>query len=293
MTRASRRSRSSTGALWDLHQRHFGAEDSPTLVWSASAPAMNPTLPLDYLERMEAEDPVAYRSEVLGEFRAGVSTLLDAESIQACVMDDVRERAPEEGVRYTSFADPASGSGKDSFTVAISHLDGDTAVLDVVRAWKPPFNPSGVIAEAAELLKQYGLSETTGDRYAPGFVSEHFRTNGVTYRHSERNRSELYLELLPSVNAARVARAALAPHQKAVERMESTMEATRAKALSRSRRSPATRLRESVLWRPLHGANRRTQSPSGETGDPLQVRGDGTDRRVHWETEPQLPRLRR
>ncbi len=31
---------------------------------------MNPTLPADYLERMEADDPEAYRSEVLGEFHS-------------------------------------------------------------------------------------------------------------------------------------------------------------------------------------------------------------------------------
>jgi hypothetical protein len=36
---------------------------------------MNPTLPADYLERTEQDDPEAYRSEVLGEFRAGIATL--------------------------------------------------------------------------------------------------------------------------------------------------------------------------------------------------------------------------
>jgi hypothetical protein len=61
-----------------------------------------------------------------------------------------------------------------------------------------------VIAEAAELLKQFGLRETTGDRYAPCFVSEGFRANGITYHASERDRSAVYLELLPAVNARRV-----------------------------------------------------------------------------------------
>src|SRR5262249_52253000 len=43
----------SSGALYDLHRRHFGRDDSATLVWQASAPEMNPTLPVDYLERMQ------------------------------------------------------------------------------------------------------------------------------------------------------------------------------------------------------------------------------------------------
>jgi hypothetical protein len=53
-------------------------------------------------------------------------------------------------------------------------------------------------------LKTYRITETTGDRYAPGFVSEGFRTHGVIYRASERDRSTIYLDLLPPVNARRV-----------------------------------------------------------------------------------------
>ena len=193
-----------SGALWDLHRKHYGRDDSSTLVWQASAPEMNPTLSHDYLRRMEQEDPDAYRSEVMGEFRAGLSTLLDPDALGACVASGVRERSPEAGTRYISFTDPASGSGKDAFTVAVAHADGERAVLDCVRVWKPPFNPSGVIAEAADLLKKHGLSETTGDRYAPGFVAEGFRVHGITYVASEQDRSALYLELLPLVNSGRV-----------------------------------------------------------------------------------------
>lgn len=197
-----------SGALYDLYRRHYGHEDSPTLVWVASAPEMNPTLPADYLARMEAEDPEAYRSEVLGEFRAGVSSLLDPDALDACVEAGVRERAPvlnpPSGHRYVSFVDAASGSGKDAFAAAVAHRDGERGVLDAVRAWRPPFNPSGAIAECADLLRAYGLRETCGDRYAPGFVAEGFRACGIKYVFSERDRSAIYLELLPAVNAGAV-----------------------------------------------------------------------------------------
>ncbi|MEO8677424.1 MAG: hypothetical protein ABI665_00165 [Vicinamibacterales bacterium] len=193
-----------TGALYELHRKHFGRDDSDVLIWQASASAMNPTLPADYLTRMAQDDPEAYRSEVLGEFRTGVSTLFDPDALAACVADGVRERRPASGMRYKSFADAASGSGKDAFTTGIAHRDGERIVLDAVRAWAPPFNPSNAIAEAASLLKTYGLFETTGDRYAPGFVSEGFRANGINYRPSERDRSTIYLDLLPHVNAGAV-----------------------------------------------------------------------------------------
>ena len=193
-----------TGALYDLHRRHFGRDDSPVLVWQASAPEMNPTLSPDYLQRMAQDDPEAYRSEVLGEFRAGVSTFLDADAIAASVDAGVRERPWVSGLSYVSFDDPASGSGADAWTKAIAHREGDRVVLDVLRSWVPPFNPSGAIAESASLSKAYKLRVTTGDRYAPGFVLEGFRVHGLTYTPSVRDRSALYLELLPLVNAGRI-----------------------------------------------------------------------------------------
>jgi hypothetical protein len=57
------------GALHDVYRRNFGRDDTDTLVWQADAPSMNPELPADYLARMQQDDPEAYRSEVLGEFR--------------------------------------------------------------------------------------------------------------------------------------------------------------------------------------------------------------------------------
>ena len=65
-----------SGALWELHRKHHGNDDSKTLVWQATASEMNPTLPTDYLGRMQEEDPEAYRSEVLGEFRAGIASFI-------------------------------------------------------------------------------------------------------------------------------------------------------------------------------------------------------------------------
>lgn len=139
-----------------------------------------------------------------GRVPQGVSTFLDPEVVGASVETGVRERPPSPGTSYVAFDDPASGSGADAWTKAIAHREGDRVVLDVLRAWVPPFNPSGVIAESAALSKAYGLHATTGDRYAPGFVLEGFRAHGLTYAPSTQDRSALYLELLPLLNAGRI-----------------------------------------------------------------------------------------
>lgn len=195
-----------SGALWDLYRRHYGKDDSYTLVWQGTGPEMNPKLPADYLTRMAENDPDAYQSEVLGQFRAGLNLLLDPENLTACVDGTVRERPPEPRCVYWAFCDPASGTGKDRFVVAVAHHDParKLTLLDALRVWSPPFSPGAAIEEAAVFLQSYRVSVVTGDRYAPGFVSEQFSAHGITYRYSDLDRSSLYLGLLPMVNAQQV-----------------------------------------------------------------------------------------
>ena len=198
----------SSGALWELHRRHFGRDDARhVLVWQASAPTMNPTLPTNYLERMREDDPEAYRSEVLGEFRAGLAQLLDPEAIDSCVRSGHPELPPSGAIDYAAFADP-SGGRRAAFTLAIGHTEGHDAsrraVLDLLRAWRPPFNPAGVAGECADLLKHYRVHEVTGDRYGGEWPREQFRAHGVRYVVAEAVKSDLYLFLLASVNGGRV-----------------------------------------------------------------------------------------
>lgn len=191
-----------SGALWDLHRQHFGRNDSPVLIWQASAPDLNPTLPKDYLERMQQDDPSAYRSEVLGEFRAGLSALFDIEAIQACVDVGVRERMPQ-GDSGSRGAFDASGGRHDNAVAAVARPDGEQSVLEAIRVWTPPFSPERVIAEACEFFKRFRVTTVRGDRYASEYNAEQFRKNGLSYEPSELNRSEIYLELLPLVHSGR------------------------------------------------------------------------------------------
>jgi hypothetical protein len=103
---------SQSGALYELHRKHYGREESPVLVWQASAPAMNPTLRTDYLARMAQDDPEAYQSEVLGQFRPGVATFLDPDVLAACIDAGVRERPPRPGVPYVGLSMPRPAPAK-------------------------------------------------------------------------------------------------------------------------------------------------------------------------------------
>jgi hypothetical protein len=192
-----------SGIVFDLFRKHYGQDDSPVLVWRASSPAMNPTLDAAALARLKDEDPDAFDSEINALFRAGLAQLFDPEAVDACVDRDVRERAPVRGVRFLAACD-ISGGRRDRACVAVAHLHGERAVLDAVRVWHPPFDPESVIGEASSFLTMYGIGEVVGDAYAAEFTVGAFARHGIAYRAADRDRSAVYLGLLPLVNSGRV-----------------------------------------------------------------------------------------
>jgi hypothetical protein len=103
-----------------------------------------------------------------------------------------------------AFIDPSGGSA-DSMTMAIAHVEGDIAVLDAIREVVPPFNPSSVVTDFCDLMKQYKINRCIGDRYAVEWVVSAFAQCGVSYEHSEQNKSELYGGLLPMMNSGKPA----------------------------------------------------------------------------------------
>ena len=192
-----------SGALWDLHRAHFGREDSPVLVWQASAPAMNPTLPADYLDRMCADDAEAYRSEVEGEFRSGVASLFDSGLLDVVTETGIAERLPEAARRYVAHFD-ASGGLSDAAALAVGHRDGDAVTLDVLRRWPAPHNPESVIAEAASALRTFNVRRVQIDRFGGEFPVAAFQRHGITATVARRTTSEHYVDILPMVNAGRL-----------------------------------------------------------------------------------------
>jgi len=100
--------------------------------------------------------------------------------------------------------DVAGGGGKDSYALAIGHLEDKRIVVDVVRSRAPKFNPDALTEEYSELLKSYSISRVTGDKFSGDWASTAFEKNGITYEKSERTKSELYLEAEGPFNTERV-----------------------------------------------------------------------------------------
>lgn len=196
------------GILYQAWSDHWGKDGDPVLVINCSTQALNPTFPSDTIAEEWAEDPESaaaeYGAEGMVSFRSDVSALLPPEAVKAVTVLGRRELPPLPDFRYVAFADPSGGS-LDSFALGIAHLDGETAVLDLLREHRPPFKPTAVVAELAKDLKRYGLTMVTGDRYAGAWCSEAFAEEGIMYVASDLTRSAIYIELLPLINAARCA----------------------------------------------------------------------------------------
>jgi hypothetical protein len=192
-----------SGPLYQAHRDHFGKDNSDVLVWQAATRTMNPTIDQGIIERDMALDPEAARSEWEAEFRSDLASFLDPEAIEAVTVQGRYELPPIKSVRYEAFVDP-SGGRKDAATLALAHAEGNLVVLDVARQWPSPHDPASVVGEMAGILKSYGLRRVTGDRYAGAWPEQEFMKHGIVYRTATKDKSALYLELLPLVLSGRV-----------------------------------------------------------------------------------------
>jgi len=164
---------------------------------------LNPSIPKSEIDAAMQADPEAARAEWLAEFRDDIADFIDRRAIMACVDADVRERRPTLQHRYTGFVD-VSGGRSDSMVLAVSHVEGDTTVLDCIREAKPPFNPEAVTEEFSDLLRSYRLAAVWGDRYAAEWVQTQFRKCGIHYREADKSKSEIYVGVLPALNSGAV-----------------------------------------------------------------------------------------
>jgi hypothetical protein len=191
------------GVLWDTFRKHFGPDGAPSvLVAKGTTRDFNQTIPQGEIDRELERDRARNTAELLAEFRSDLESFVSVEVVESCI-GSYYEMGPAAGVSYYGFTDPSGGSD-DSFTLSISHRDGERVVIDAVREVRPPLSPEAVIAEFVPLLRSYRCHRVTGDRYGGEFPREQFRKRGITYNVSERVKSDIYVDFLPLLNSGRV-----------------------------------------------------------------------------------------
>jgi hypothetical protein len=200
--------------LFDAVEQYFGHDHAEVLVWIADTLSMNATYDQKAIARAFKRDPVVAASEFgsggFVSFRQARQAMFDEEAVRACIVTGRHELPPVTGVRYVAFIDAAQGQRSgDSYTLGIAHKAGSDvllgrAVLDLLREVEPPFNPADVAHEFAAVLQGYGIREVQGDRVSIGFVLNEFAALGIKFVPTKLTKSDLFVELVPLVNTARV-----------------------------------------------------------------------------------------
>lgn len=190
------------GVLWDTYKTHHG-KTSNILVAQGTSREMNPSLSQVIVDRAMAEDSASASAEYLANFRSDVETFVTIEVVQKCTRPSPMMNMYDSKLSYKAFVDP-SGGMSDAFTMAISHKEGELIIVDHVAVVRPPFSPESVTEEFCKTLKSYRIHTVVGDAYAGEWPREQFMKRGISYLKSDKNKSELYKELLPLLNSERI-----------------------------------------------------------------------------------------
>jgi hypothetical protein len=187
------------GLLHQKYRDHFGVDGDEVLVVQGPTKLFNPTISDEVIASQTRDDPTSAASEWGAEFRTDISSFLDDELIDAAIEHGRPLELPPRPHPsfYRAFTDASGGVGKDSYTLAIAHQEGERYAVDLVRGTKGKFDPQQVTNDYAKLLKEYRIGSVTGDNYASQWVAGAWRDTGIVYVQSDIPKSQIYLESLP------------------------------------------------------------------------------------------------
>jgi len=201
------------GELYRAYKRYHGIDGADVLTWQAGTRDMNPTVPESVITKAMERDADYAKAEYLAQFRSDLETFLSREVVEQTVRNSPLQIPFDKAHKYAAFVDPAGG-GKDEFTLAIGHREGDTWIVDLVHGRTGV--PASIVAEYAQTLKTYGLKKITGDRYAGSWPADEFKKHGIDYQPAPKPKSDLYTDMLPAINSGLIE---LPPDEKLVSQL--------------------------------------------------------------------------
>ncbi len=191
------------GELYKNWKKYYGRDEDRILVWQAPTWDMNPTVPQNVYDDAYAADPASAAAEYGANFRTDVESFVPEEVVDACTDTEIFERPRLDDYEYFGFTDPSGGS-KDSFTLAIAHMEDNVPTVDLLKEHRPPFSPDDVVSDYADTLREYNVSIVSGDRYGGEWPVERFSEHDIIYKTCQKTKSQLYGELLPLLNSKQV-----------------------------------------------------------------------------------------
>jgi phage terminase large subunit-like protein len=160
-----------------------------------------------YLEQQRRRLPThKFRRLHLNLPGAPNGAFLDGDEVTSAIIRGLRRIPYEADRNYVAFVDMSGGSADDA-AMAIAHKeDGDRRQLDVLitQDGDPPFSPRKAVTKFVRKLREYHITSVTGDAYAGLTFREDFEAEGIAYRVSDRNKTEIYEGFEPLLNAGEI-----------------------------------------------------------------------------------------
>ena len=88
--------------------------------------------------------------------------------------------------------------------LAIGHLEGRVAVLDLVDEQRPPFSPEEAATRFIRTLRSYGCTAVQADRHLRGVLEGQFIRQGIRYDTSAPAKSILFDDLIARISSRSV-----------------------------------------------------------------------------------------
>jgi hypothetical protein len=169
------------GPVYDVVEEFWGRPDEHRVIIRGTGPAMNPTWwTEDRAAKLAAKNPVAYRTDVLGEFADPEGGLIAPEDLEAVVIgpsDELDRMASRPG--WVAAMDPSSGGSKrNAWTMVLARALDDGAVLvGHAEEWRG-LAPDETLAKVAAVLRRFGLAEVFSDQYSAAALNDLARKRG-------------------------------------------------------------------------------------------------------------------
>jgi hypothetical protein len=190
------------GPAYRVVSEHWQAPTQQRVIIRAVGPAMNPVYwTPERCEELRARDPMAFRTDVLGEFADPEASMFAADDLAAVTRRDAVELEPVPGHHYVAAMDPATRA--DAWTLVVAtRLAGGKLAVCCARQWHAqrgaPLSPDDVLREVAEELRPYNVARVATDQWAADALSDIGARHGL-YVQSEAITASRKVELFESL----------------------------------------------------------------------------------------------
>lgn len=211
------------GPVYDMVESSFGTPTENMVVLRGTGPMLNPKWwTPERCEQLAEADPLAYETDVLGNFADPEAGLLNPVAIKTCTRKARIELPFEFGGRYAAAIDPSDGEVRGNpWTLCIVRVvpeagPGGRLVPKVItyfaKEWRGT-RPDPCLKEIAEICHRYGLNIASTDQYASASNRDLAQKHGLlldVQKSTQATKVEDYTNLATLVHTERIE---LPPHK--------------------------------------------------------------------------------